>query len=340
MARKLSDAGPLEKFIALFDLLLTERHPVTLKEMADELGCSRQTASRLLTKLELSDVGRKYLEINRTRTVTARFKRQRGLPTLNLNAEGFFQLILCRDFMLNLLPATVRSQVDTTLKRAAEYVDGSVPVPDDLLDMGEPSSKGRVDYTPFQGLLHTIIQALQPGKVLSIGYQPELDGEIKHYFFSPLRLRSNSSTIYVRGWLLQKDGDGSLKKRHDNPSSLPLQRFRKAEITQYRFGTQEAGESAPDTFGIIEESPFTAVIKFPKSAATYVGERIWSEGQRMERTPDGSLILSLKASSRAEIVSWVLSFGTNAELLEPADLREELRNISRNLSKCYGEKKD
>jgi hypothetical protein len=58
--------------------------------------------------------------------------------------------------MLNLLPATVRSQVDTTLKRAAEYVDGSVPVPDDLLDMGEPSSKGRVDYTPFQGLLHTI----------------------------------------------------------------------------------------------------------------------------------------------------------------------------------------
>lgn len=242
--------------------------------------------------------------------------------------------------MLNLLPATVRSQVDTTLKRAAEYVDGSVPVPDDLLDMGEPSSKGRVDYTPFQGLLHTIIQALQSGKVLSIGYQPELDGEIKHYFFSPLRLRSNSSTIYVRGWLLQKDGDGSLKKRHDNPSSLPLQRFRKAEITQYRFGTQEAGESAPDTFGIIEESPFTAVIKFPKSAATYVGERIWSEGQRMERTPDGSLILSLKASSRAEIVSWVLSFGTNAELLEPADLREELRNISRNLSKCYGEKKD
>ena len=73
MARKLSDAGPLEKFIALFDLLLTERHPVTLKEMADELGCSRQTASRLLTKLELSDVGRKYLEVNRTRTVTARY---------------------------------------------------------------------------------------------------------------------------------------------------------------------------------------------------------------------------------------------------------------------------
>ncbi len=155
MARKLSDAGPLEKFIALFDLLLTERHPVTLKEMADELGCSRQTASRLLTKLELSDVGRKYLEVNRTRTVTARFRRQRGLPTLNLNAEGFFQLILCRDFMLNLLPATVRSQVDTTLKMAAEYVDGSVPVPDDLLDMGEPPARGawtthlsRVSCTP------------------------------------------------------------------------------------------------------------------------------------------------------------------------------------------------
>lgn len=144
----------------------------------------------------------------------------------------------------------------------------------------------------------------------------------------------------MRGWLLQEGEDGSLKKRHDNPSSLPLQRFRKAEITQYRYRIQEDDENSPDTFGIMEQEPFTAVIKFPKSAATYVGERIWSEGQRMERTPDGSLILTLKASSRAEIVSWVLSFGTSAELLEPADLREELRGISQNLCKCYRGKPD
>jgi len=217
MARKLSDTGPLEKFIALFDLLLTERHPVTLREMADELGCSRQTASRLLTKLELSDVGRKYLEVSRARTVTARFRRQRGLPTLDLDAEGFYQLILCRDFMLNLLPTSARSQVDTTLKRAAEYVNG--PVPDDLLDLGEPSSKGRVDYTPFQDILHTITQALQKEKALAIDYQPELDGDIKHYIFAPIRLRSNSSTIYVRGWLLQENGEGPLVPHYRKPSN-------------------------------------------------------------------------------------------------------------------------
>lgn len=337
MARKLSDTGPLEKFIALFDLLLTERHPVTLREMADELGCSRQTASRLLTKLELSDVGRKYLEVSRARTVTARFRRQRGLPTLDLDAEGFYQLILCRDFMLNLLPTSARSQVDTTLKRAAEYVNG--PVPDDLLDLGEPSSKGRVDYTPFQDILHTITQALQKEKALAIDYQPELDGDIKHYIFAPIRLRSNSSTIYVRGWLLQENGEGPLVPHYRKPSNLPLQRFRKAELTALKFRVPEAPDSTPGTFGIMEQETFTAVVKFPKEAATYVGERIWSEGQHMERTPDGSLILSLRASSRAEILAWVLSFGANAELLEPADLRDELRDTVAEIAERYADGK-
>jgi len=101
----------------------------------------------------------------------------------------------------------------------------------------------------------------------------------------------------------------------------------------------EAPDSTPGTFGIMEQETFTAVVKFPKEAATYVGERIWSEGQHMERTPDGSLILSLRASSRAEILAWVLSFGANAELLEPADLRDELRDTVAEIAERYADGK-
>lgn len=41
--------------------------------------------------------------------------------------------------------------------------------------------------------------------------------------------------------------------------------------------------------------------------------------------PDGDLILSLNVAETAEIKGWILGFGQEAEVLEPASLREEIR---------------
>jgi predicted DNA-binding transcriptional regulator YafY len=40
--------------------------------------------------------------------------------------------------------------------------------------------------------------------------------------------------------------------------------------------------------------------------------------------PDGSVLLAFEAGGRMEIISWLLSYGEHAEVLAPADLREEV----------------
>ena len=40
----------------------------------------------------------------------------------------------------------------------------------------------------------------------------------------------------------------------------------------------------------------------------------------------GDLILSLNVSDPAEVKNWILGFGQDAEVLEPASLREEIRS--------------
>lgn len=51
--------------------------------------------------------------------------------------------------------------------------------------------------------------------------------------------------------------------------------------------------------------------------------------------PDGSLLFQFGHTDRENLLSWILSFGDKAELLEPADLREELLRIGEEIRQKY-----
>lgn len=53
--------------------------------------------------------------------------------------------------------------------------------------------------------------------------------------------------------------------------------------------------------------------------------------------PDGKLAFQSMCNGGESLISWILSFGDKAELLEPAELRDELRVIARKINKVYGE---
>ncbi|MFA5757089.1 MAG: WYL domain-containing protein, partial [Smithellaceae bacterium] len=55
--------------------------------------------------------------------------------------------------------------------------------------------------------------------------------------------------------------------------------------------------------------------------------------QQIEDREDGCIILTLSTSGWYDVKKWILSFGADAELLEPADKRKEvLQEISRTAS--------
>ena len=51
--------------------------------------------------------------------------------------------------------------------------------------------------------------------------------------------------------------------------------------------------------------------------------------------PDGRLLFSFGFTDRENILSWILTFGSGAELLEPAELREELYRLGKEIQKKY-----
>jgi len=99
-------------------------------------------------------------------------------------------------------------------------------------------------------------------------------------------------------------------------------------------------EQLRNAFGIVEESAVAVRVRFSASVAHAVRDRIWHSSQRVEELDDGGIILSFEAGGTMEIVSWVLSYGCHAEILEPPELRAELKSIVAEMGRLYGETED
>ncbi|MBI3989390.1 MAG: WYL domain-containing protein [candidate division NC10 bacterium] len=81
-----------------------------------------------------------------------------------------------------------------------------------------------------------------------------------------------------------------------------------------------------ESFGILRGGPAVPVkVKFSNAWARWIGERIWHPSQTLERLPGGELILTLQVAVTDELKRWILSFGREAEVVEPIVLREAVR---------------
>jgi predicted DNA-binding transcriptional regulator YafY len=66
-------------------------------------------------------------------------------------------------------------------------------------------------------------------------------------------------------------------------------------------------------------------LRFAPEAARYVREKVWHPSQRLRTARDGSLEVSVRVSHLHEVKRWVLSYGGACEVLEPKELRTQIR---------------
>jgi len=66
-------------------------------------------------------------------------------------------------------------------------------------------------------------------------------------------------------------------------------------------------------------------LKFVPSAAKYIREKIWHESQHLQVNPDQSVTMTLSLRSLIEVRRWVLSWGSECEVLAPAALKDDIR---------------
>ena len=74
-------------------------------------------------------------------------------------------------------------------------------------------------------------------------------------------------------------------------------------------------------------------LSFHRTVAPWVCDRNWHSSQKVKSVKGGAVIMTLRVAETAELVGWILSFGSNVRVLSPRSLRdrvhEEVRKILR-----------
>ena len=135
--------------------------------------------------------------------------------------------------------------------------------------------------------------------------------------------------LYLIGW---DEGRGGMR-------TFKIERIREVKVTQRVFEPPEESSLERDLrrgWDIIADQPAVeVVVRFSPAVADRVLETTWHSLQRTERTPDGGLIWRSTVSGVIEIRLWILSWGEDAEVLEPAELRTQVREIHERAAARY-----
>jgi predicted DNA-binding transcriptional regulator YafY len=94
------------------------------------------------------------------------------------------------------------------------------------------------------------------------------------------------------------------------------------------------------SFGVFKGTPEQVTVRFAPAVAGYIQERVWHASQRLQPQDDGSLIFEAEVAVNQELVLWILSWGSAAEVLEPQALRENLLAEARGMLARYARVND
>lgn len=88
---------------------------------------------------------------------------------------------------------------------------------------------------------------------------------------------------------------------------------------------------------VVGDAEHEVSIRFSAYQAPWIRERQWHPTQRIEPLDDGGLTIRFRVSGLDAVKRWVMRYGKEAEVLEPQELREMVRNEVREMGVVYGE---
>jgi predicted DNA-binding transcriptional regulator YafY len=185
---------------------------------------------------------------------------------------------------------------------------------------------GKADLAVFNALSSAVLRQQE----IEFDYRKPGETQAARRRVQPYHLAHRENLWYLVGFDQER---GALRTfalpRISQPAVLKTQFTRPADFSPEKFFASALGVLGG-------ERNYRVVIRFSANVADRVREREWHESQELRTLRAGGLELTLQLGALPEIERWVLTWGSDAEVMQPKELRERLRETTTALAKRYG----
>ena len=322
--KKYSQAARLHDTIRLIE----SRHGISLDELAEESGVNRRTIHRDLNAI--SDAGypltaewvgnRKFY-----RFITG-FK---DVPPIGFSLQELLTLYFLRSHLETLQGTPFHDDLGSIFRKINSVLPPRYAAHLERLSrITLPIMHGRRDYSKVSALLTGLRKALLFQQKVQLQYRTPSRKEAGIYTVDPYTFIFFKGALYLQGYA-------------ENRSSVRIfavERITGITVLNERFQIPSGylpEEYFSGAFGIVNEKPMNLRLRFSGAVSHSIADRIWHPTQKIERLRSGEVELSFTAGGRMEIISWILSYGSHVELLEPLELRQEIAEKARSMAEMY-----
>lgn len=186
------------------------------------------------------------------------------------------------------------------------------------------------DYSQFKEIIKQINDAVLNLRVVEMRYYSMSSKRETTRKIDPYKVWFFNGTLYLIGWC----------HVHNEIRMFVLDRIKLLHVTEERFIPPDGFDLdsyLKNSFGVMRTDPERVVICFDISLERFLKENVWHPSQKFTKVDD-TIILTLDVGGLSEVMSWVLGFGRQAEVLEPEHLRmaisEELMVTALKYSKA------
>jgi predicted DNA-binding transcriptional regulator YafY len=301
--------------------LLRSKQSLQAADLARECQVSERTIYRDIISLSSANVPIYFDDGYKLLTDTF-------LPSLNFSLDDYLVLKLG----LGSSPLSINTPLGKSAKRVLSKIDSSLSqeVKNRLSDLGDPlriTLKTTFDFNKLGLIFNLIEQSILNRRTIRLDYEGLESGKSSREI-DPYALIFRRHSWYLLGFCHVREEIRIFR----------LNRIYKVTLTDKSFEKKpdfSIEEFFKNSWEIYQGEPTEVKLRFFGKAVKVIESGQHHPSENLSRQEDGSLVYSVKVSGIEEISRWILGFGEMVEVLEPENLRVNIKETVQKMQKLY-----
>lgn len=317
----------MSKLSHLLEMIITLQYkPLTsASELAEILGVDKKTIYRYINSLNEANIP---VHTKKGRYGGFYLDKEFCLKPNNLNEEELKSLIMASHILTKEKGFSYENELRNAVEKIRNVELNNNP---ELKHMKEDEGFKLDDIgcmDSFDDAIAKINHAMEKGRTISITYYTINKSSLSVHKVDPYTLMFHRGAWYLIGYSYLLNCVETFK----------LSRIKKIKATNEIY--MKPAAFSIKTYleknkGLFKTGDTEIKIKFSNNVSSFIKEGLWYDSQEIENLEDGSIILKFNINNLSDIKSWIMGFGTEAEVLSPEKLRNEILDDIENLLKIY-----